>query len=511
MTSILVLHPQSVDFYAILPLLWIAAGIMSTLLLPFALKGKSRIFLPITTLLFLGGSFGASVKIWNEDRSSFDGMYSADNFALFAGFIFLVSAFFTVMAIAARYCPFQKSPPGEGLFGSPEVFPLILTVVAGALTMAASRNLILTFLALETLSIPLYVLAGLNLNSLRSKEASLKYFLVGAYASGFFAYGISLIYGAVGRLDYRAIFQIASPLIDDKTLIVGLSLAAVGFAFKVALVPFHTWVPDVYQGSPTLITGFMASLVKTAGFAAVIRFFGEAVVSLYYVWWIAAAVITVLTMTIGNLMALHQTSLKRLLAFSSIAHAGYLMLAVITIGHSYVSAGQSAGDGGGSGVESALFYLAGYSLSVIGAFTVIWWLTPSGKDGALLDISDVEGLSSRHPFSAALLAVFLLSLAGFPLTAGFLGKFYLFTAALREGLTVLVIIALLNTVLSAYYYLKVIVAMYMKPAAQGAPATPPVANAWIYTVVWLSILVTFWLGIIPASILDVVQSVTLGA
>ncbi|MCD6119874.1 NADH-quinone oxidoreductase subunit N [bacterium] len=503
--------PQTIDFTAIMPIIIISAGILVTLLLPFAAKGRAKIINPLVALIVLLAAFISSARIWDLGRASFDGMYTADNATLFASFIFIIVAFITVIAITARYCPFLRSPDGEGLFASPEVFPLMLTVVVGAIVMSASRNLILTFLAIETLSIPLYVLAGMNLSSERSKEASLKYFLTGAFASGFLAYGISLIYGAVGKLGYHAILDACSPTAADYTLYAGLALVAVGFGFKVALVPFHAWVPDVYQGSPALISGFMASLVKAAGFTAILRFFGEGIVPLYGIWWVAIAIIAALTMTVGNLMALNQIVLKRLLAYSSIAHAGYLLLAVLIIGKEWSEKGVTAGAPLGDAMQCAFFYLAGYVFAIIGSFAIIWWLTPSDKEGALLEIDDVRGLNDRHPLHAALFALFLFSLAGFPITAGFLGKFFLFASALSHGFILLVVFALLNAVLSAYYYLKIIVAMYMKSAPEHASlCEEPSPNPWIYAVVWTCTLATLWLGIIPASILGLLGSVSVG-
>ena len=513
MGGLISIQPQPVDLQVIAPAIWVAAGIIFTMFLLFFAKGRLAILMPLSTLVFLLIAFFCTNALWDLKKFSFGGMYVADNAALFANFIFIACAFLTVLAVAARYCPFSKSSPdGEGMYDSPEVFPLMLTVVLGAILMAASRNLIVTFLAIETLSIPLYVLAGLNLNSLRSKEASLKYFLTGAFASGFLAYGISLIYGAVGKLDYLGIKTIAFSFAGDYTLYAGLALVTVGFGFKVAFVPFHAWAPDVYQGSPALITGFMASIVKAAAFIAVLRFFAEAVTPLYDIWWVAIAAIAVLTQTAGNVFALHQTSLKRLLAFSSVAHAGYLALAILIIGGEWTShIGGPMTAVFTEGVQTMLFYAAGYAFGVIGIFTLIWWLSGRVKESALLSIDDVQGLGERHPLAAAMMALFLLSLAGFPLTAGFLGKFYLFAAALKQGFAILVIISLLNAVLSAYYYLKVIDAMYMKPASPEVIASPALApNAWICAVVWISAIATVWLGVIPGGLLNIITKVSIG-
>jgi NADH-quinone oxidoreductase subunit N len=496
------------DFSAAMPIIILAIGIVFTLLLPLVIKGKLLLSIPALSMLTLIFASVSSVHLWNGNKTAFQGMYTADNFTLFASQIIIIAAILTVFGITARYCVFAKSPDGEGLHHSPEVFPLILTAIAGAITLVASRHLIVTFIALETLSIPLYVLAGLNLSSEYSKEASIKYFLTGAFASGFLAYGISLIYGATGTLSYSGILLNCNPNAANYTLFAGLAIAIVGFAFKVALVPFHAWVPDVYQGSPSLISGFMASVVKAAGFSAVLRFFGEAVTPLYEIWWIAVAALAVLSMTVGNIIALRQTNLKRLFAYSSIAHAGYLLLAVLVIGKEWTTTSIASGESSGIAIHASLFYLLAYALAIVGVFTVIWWLTPKGSEGALLEVDDVSGLSQRHPLSAALFALFIFSLAGFPFTAGFLGKFFLFLSAIQTGFTTLVIFALLNTVVSAYYYLKIVVAMYMKPLPKnGTSDVIPVINPWIYFTLWIVAITTLWLGIFPSAVLRLLSQI----
>ena len=385
------LAAQNIDFNALSPLIVLVVGIVVTIFTPFIARGKAAIVTPAIALVTLAYALVRCIAIWDRNGSAFGGMYTADNLTLFASFIFLIAAFLTVMAISARYCPLFGSPDGEGLRDNPEVFPLILTVVVGAIAMAASRNLILTFLAIETLSIPLYVLAGMNLTSEFSKEGSLKYFLTGAFASGIMAYGISLIYGAAGDLGYVAISLVCEPTSANYVLFIGFALLTAGFGFKIALVPFHFWVPDVYQGSPTLITGFMASLVKAAGFVAVLRFFGEAVTMLYDLWWIAAAVLAIMSMTFGNLLALRQTALKRLFAYSSIAHAGYLMLAVLIIGREWMNPTIAGIPVTSTALQSALFYLLGYAFAIIGIFTIIWWITPRGSDATPAQVGPPRG------------------------------------------------------------------------------------------------------------------------
>ena len=407
------------------------------------------------------------------------GALAVDYFAVFmflavCGVVFLVSL---------NLLPFLGR---TGLHRS-EFFPLLLISASGMMLLGMSRDLLITFIAIEVLSIPLYVLCGLDDNNRANKEASLKYFLLGAFASGFFIYGTALIYGAAGHLNYAAIAYYGQQAIESSTIImIGFALVAAGLAFKLAMVPFHAWVPDVYQGAPTPITGFMAAGVKIAVFAAAVRLILEAVPGLH-----AAeaslirggiAVLAALSMVVGNLLALHQMSAKRLLAFSAVAHTGYIAVGLAS--------------GTPEVASSILVYLVGYGLSAIGAFALITYLAPNGQDDIYLD--EMHELSQRAPVSSLAFAVLLLSMAGFPLTLGFIGKLLVFTSAWQAGLYGLVIFAVINSVVSVYYYLRFIVAMYMQPKAPGAVDLKlrRMPGSYVMTTI-VTVGLTLLLGVIP--------------
>ena len=330
----------------------------------------------------------------------------------------------------------------------PEYYALLLFATLGMMLMAGGEDLMVVFLGLELMSVAVYALAGINRHSAAAAEAALKYFLLGAFASGFLLYGIALVYGATATTNLSQIGTQVRTLGLDRSpmLLIGLGLLLVGFGFKVAAVPFHMWAPDVYDGSPTPVTGYMATAVKAAAFAALFRVLGEAFggVPVWHqiVWWLAVA-----TMVVGNLVALAQRTVKRMLAYSSIAHAGYLLVAV------------AAGAGPGSG--AFLFYLVAYTLTTLAAFAL---LAAKGRDGERdVLIDDLAGLGTRRPWLAFALAVCMLSLLGFPGTAGFIGKWYILVAATGTGQLPLAAILVLTSVISAGYYLPVIMAMYMQP------------------------------------------------
>jgi NADH-quinone oxidoreductase subunit N len=367
----------------------------------------------------------------------------------------------------------QPIPSGEYL-------TLVLLSTSGMVFLAAANDLIVLFLALEIMSVAAYVLAGLFRHEVRSTEAALKYFLLGAFATGFLLYGIAFFYAASGstRLDV-----IAAAIRRDGLgpySLVGMALLLVGFGFKVSLIPFHVWTPDVYEGSPTAVTAFMAVGVKAAAFAAFARVFttalGDVTASWTGVLWVLAA----LTMTVGNVTAVAQRSVKRMLAYSSIAHAGYALIGLVT----------ATKEGG----AALLFYLAVYGLMTLGAFTVLIAVARRGE--SVEDYADLAGLGFRHPALGAAMTVFMLSLAGFPPLAGFAGKFYLFSAAVDAGYVGLVVIAVLNSLVSVYYYLGVVVQMYM---AEGVrPLESPSAQPWVFAAILIAAFGTMLLGILPS-------------
>jgi NADH-quinone oxidoreductase subunit N len=400
-------------------------------------------------------------------------MMSLDGFRFATSLVFLLGALLTVM-LSLGYVDREH-------IQAPEYYVLILFATLGMMFMAGAADLVVMFLGLELMSVAVYVLAGVNRKSVFAAEAALKYFLLGAFASGFFLYGIAMIYGATGTTNLWLIHArvLELGLGTNVMLIAGIGLLLIGFGFKVAAVPFHMWTPDVYDGSPTPVTAFMATAVKAAGFAALVRVLQQAFEGLPIwhgaVWWLA-----VLTMVVGNLIALAQRSLKRMLAYSSIAHAGYLLVAVAS----------------GSVIGSAafLFYAVAYTLMTVGAFAVLASAGTSGEREVLID--DLDGLATRRPWIAAAMTVFLLSLLGFPGTAGFIGKWYILSAAVETDQRMLAVILVLASVVSAGFYLPPIMAMYMRPArsAEAHQATSIAGAArWAVGVMAVALLLFgFW-------------------
>lgn len=407
-------------------------------------------------------------------------MIAADPFRYASSIVFLLGALLAVL-LSLGYLR------REGI-RVPEYFVLLPLAVVGMMFMAAGADLLVIFLGLELLSLCVYVLSGIDRRSVYAAEAAFKYFLLGAFASGFFLYGIALIYGATGSTNLVRISQqiVSLGLGTHVMLKVGTALLLVGFGFKVAAVPFHMWTPDVYDGAPTPVTGFMAAAVKAAGFAALVRVLQQAlgpstVVWSEIVWWLA-----VITMVVGNLVALAQRKLKRMLAYSSIAHAGYLLAAV--------AAGTALG------ASAMLYYVFAYTLMTVGAFAI---LAALGRDGERdVRIDDLSGLARRRPWVAFAMAVFMLSLLGFPGTAGFIGKWYILSAAVDAHLNTLAVALVLASVVSAGYYLPVIMAMYMKPplateAHEGHRVTG--AARWVVAITAVLLLL---FGLWPTRVLD---------
>ncbi len=356
---------------------------------------------------------------------------------------------------------------------------LLLLAAIGMTLMAAATHMLTLFVALELFSLSLYILAGFERERAASGEAALKYLLLGAFSSALFVYGIALVYAATGALDFAGIAQKAS---FSPLFLAGVALLLVGFGFKVAAVPFHMWTPDVYQGAPTPITAYMSVATKAAAFAAFVRLFVGFLGVEKTVWVPAVAVLAVLTMTVGNLAALRQESLKRMLAYSSIAHAGYVLVGVAAANT--------------TGTAAVLFYLLVYALMNLGAFAVVIALERQGAGDVTL--SEIRGLARSHPLLGAAMAVFMFSLTGVPPFAGFFGKFYLFQAAVQANLSWLVVIAVLNSALSAYYYLGVLVQMYMAdveepPRVVGQPVLSFATLVTVVLVIGIGLFPDFWL------------------
>jgi NADH-quinone oxidoreductase subunit N len=386
------------------------------------------------------------------------GPVAVDNFRWLSDFIFLLGTVAT-LALSIEY------NAREGILGA-ESHVLVLFATSGMMLLAGARDLIMVFLGIETMSISSYVLAGLNRRSPRAAEGALKYFLLGAFSTAFLLYGIALVYGATGSTNLQEIGQrvVQLQLTGNPMLLTGVALLLVGFGFKVAAVPFHMWAPDVYEGAPTPVTAYMAAAVKAGAFAAFLRVWLEAFPGIFTRWHAAVWWLAVVTMVVGNVVALAQRNIKRLLAYSSVAHAGYLLVAVAV--------------GNQSGEWAFLFYLVAYTLATFGAFAVVVALAGAGEPS--LDVNDYSGLWTVRPGLAAAMAVFMLALLGFPFFGGmgFLAKWYVLQAALQAPApqTRLAVWLVLTSVLSAGYYLYVVMVMFMKPRPPAAPAPAPVEH-----------------------------------
>lgn len=405
------------------------------------------------------------------------GMFTLDYITTGFNFIFLTVALISILA-SSKYVKDENIPPNE-------YFGLMLFSIVGMMVMASGTNLAVIFVGLEVMSIALYILSGIKKNEMKSLESALKYFLLGAFASGFFLYGISMIYGATGTLDLNVMAQkITSETLEFPIiLMLGIAFLLVGFGFKVALVPFHTWAPDVYEGASSPITGFMSVGAKAAGFAAFVRVFVIALTGVKTEWTGILAILAILTMVVGNILALQQTNFKRLLAYSSITHAGYLLLGIIA--------------GNDLGTQAIIFYLFSYAFMNIGAFGIITLV--SNKNEEFVNVSDFKGLGKKKPFVAFMLTIFLFSLAGIPPMAGFFGKYFIFTSLIKSGAETLAIIGVLNAVIGVYYYLSPIVIMWMKEpneVFEVNDASPSLKLALI-----LSFISTILIGIFPSQVM----------
>jgi NADH-quinone oxidoreductase subunit N len=406
------------------------------------------------------------------------GMVVADGFARFFHLVYLMVAALTIL-LSAGYLHREELEHGE-------YYALILFATLGMMIMAGSLDLITIFLGLETLSIPLYILAGFQRTADKSNESAIKYLLLGAFATGFFLYGVALVYGATGTTKLAGVAGALKAGGGGGILLsLGAGLLVVGLGFKVAAVPFHMWTPDVYEGAPTSVTAFMIAGTKAAAFAALLRVLFFALPSRQADWVPILSVLAVLTMIVGNVAAIAQQNIKRMLAYSSIAHAGYVLVALASAG---------TPDAVPNAAASALFYLIVYALMNLGAFAVIIALTERGE--TRLGIADFAGLGARHPFLGCAMAIFMLSLAGFPPTGGFMGKFYIFSAAVQGHQVGLAVVGVLTSVISVYYYLRVTVVMYMRePAAEPGRGT---VTPGLVLAAAVAAVGTLYLGLFPA-------------
>lgn len=440
-------------------------------------------------LLTIGGfcvAIGAEIYLFGKDHVGFFDTVVADEYSILFEIIYMIAGILTVL-ISWHYI-------AENDMNFREYYVLMLFATVGMMLMTSSVEFILIFIGLEIMSIASYILVGMMRRVATSNEAALKYLLLGAFSSGFMLYGISLIYGATGSTELtKIIFHLQQPGAFDNPLVnFGLALLIIGVGFKVAIVPFHMWTPDVYSGAPTPVTAFMSAAVKAAGFAVLIRIFLTGIPHAEK-WDNLMWVLAILTMTVGNLMALKQDSIKRMLAYSSIAHAGYVMVAVVV--------------GSEEAISSIIFYSLAYALMGIGAFGVL----AIRSNGKTLDTyADLAGYAHFGPLErvlAVLMSTFMLSLLGLPLTAGFMGKFQIFYAALQEGWVWLTVIAVLNSVVSLFYYLRVIVYMYMKPSHTPIEKDAPVSSTSMLAVTGLlgTAVGIIYLGVFPNDFFQLTQ------
>ena len=461
-----------VDLWALGAVIALTAGCLLLLLLEFVPAGRAGSRGGVVSLLTLGVAAFAVLHVRDARRSLFEGMFVHDPLTVFFTLLFCAIG---VVSVLVSWDYVRRTRIHQA-----EYYALLLSSVLGMVVMAASNDLITIFLGLELMSLSLYVLVGFRRVRLESNEAALKYFLLGAFASGFLLYGIALLYGATGttNLARMGAFLSDTPLPHNPLLVAGALLVLTGFAFKVSAVPFHMWTPDAYEGAPTSVTGFMSAGAKVAGFAALLRLVLRALYGFEADWQPLLAALAMLTMTVGNVTALLQTNLKRMLAYSSIAHAGYVLVALAA--------------GGPDGAGAALFYLAVYSFMNLGAFAVLAMLG-RGRDERVL-VTDLSGLGFRQPALAFAMTLFMISLGGIPPTAGFMGKVYVFSVAVKAGLVwPLVVVGVLNSVVSVFYYLRVTVALYMRE-----PEGEPTAVSWgvpAAVALALTAAATLWWGV----------------
>lgn len=435
---------------------------------------KSKL-LPIV-LIGLAAIFTINLFDWNTNVRYYNDMVYFDNYALaFTGLILCIA--FLIFLLSGNYYKKDTTHLEDN-------YAILIFTLVGAVIMVSFSNLVMLFIGIEILSISLYILAGSKKTSLKSNEAALKYFLMGAFATGFLLFGIVLLYGAAGTFNLLGLSTYVLTNIHQLPAIfnLGVLLIMIGFTFKLSVVPFHFWTPDVYEGAPTLITTFMATVVKTAGFAAFFRLFATCFASVSDIYVIILSGMAVLTMFMGNIIAVYQTSLKRTLAYSSIAHAGYMLLAVLAMGQ------QSA--------TSILFYTAAYSIATIGAFAILMIVKEATGNE---NFDSFNGLAKKNPFLGIVSIITMLSLAGIPVSAGFFAKYYIFSVAITNGYLWLVIIAVLNSAIGAYYYFKVIIAMYFKEANSETIIT---IVPTYKVVLFITAILTVLLGILPGLIIN---------
>ncbi len=465
------------DLIGIVPETILTVTALSVLTLEMARVSRPRIILSVAVLGLLLSAAGAFITSGNN-QILFGGMLKLNQISLFFDILYISIGLITLIFSQGYLEKRGSKSRGE--------YPvLILFAVIGMMLMTRANDLVIVFLGLELLSISLYVLVGFLRHDNLSNESGLKYLLLGAFATGFFLFGAAFTYGATGTTNYDGIvLAIANDNILSKIyLVLGIGLLLIGFAFKVALVPFHMWSPDVYQGAPTTVTGFLCTAPKAAGFGALLILFNNPLADMHYQWQDIFWLLAVLTMTVGNVTALVQSNVKRMLAFSSISHAGFLVMGILVLNVSSISA--------------VLFYLVTYSVINLGSFAIV--SAVEGEENGL-KFKDYRGLGLRYPWLAAAMTIFMISLAGFPPTAGFVAKYGLFSAAIAEGYIWLVVIAVLNTLISVYYYLRLVINMYMKEEENALISS---FNIIVIGLIWIMAAMMIILGIIPGFLLEI--------
>jgi NADH-quinone oxidoreductase subunit N len=477
--------PPTSDLIAILPQLIVAVLAMVVLLADALWPKMSKRVLADISIAGLIVALVVQIRQEPGVAPVLQEMVIADRFANFFNIVFLVGTLISVL-LSVDYLEREGISHGE-------YYALLLLTTVGMMIMGAATDLIIVFLGLEILSISLYILAGYARDRLASEEAALKYFLLGSFASAFFLYGVAMIYGATRSTNLVQIAQNVATGGVSPLLVAGAALLVVGFGFKVAVVPFHIWTPDVYEGAPTSVTAFMSVGAKAAGFAAFLRVFSMALPGLEQETARVVAVLSGLTMVVGNFIAVVQKNLKRLLAYSSIAHAGYIMVGMVAA----IYPGSEANRG--DAIAAVLFYTLAYTVTNLGAFAVMMAFRHQGEE--VLELDDYAGLGLKYPALGALMTLFMISLAGLPPTVGFLGKLYLFRSALSAGATPLVIVGVLTSVVSVYYYLAVIVRMYMATPTAATEETRATPAAHLNLALGLTALATLLLGILPNAVL----------
>lgn len=472
---------SNMGFSAAAPFSIVVGFAIIVLLVDFLLPPGRKWVLPLLSLVGVLASSALVVLWWGREVVGFSGVISLDRFSSFFDLLFLLG---TSLVVLSSFFYARRENIERG-----EYYSLLLFATSGAMLMASAVDLIVFFLGLEILSVSLYVLSGFFRERTVSVEAAVKYFVLGAFASGLFLYGVALFYGAAGSTQYGAMqLMLASSEKSPGILVFAAStLLLVGLCFKLGSVPFHMWVPDVYEGAPTSITGYMSVVSKAAAFAAFIRIFGTGLVSIQVDLSTVLWVLAVATMTLGNLAAISQTNIKRMLAYSSIAHAGYLLVALTAAGK--------------AGYSSILFYTLAYAFMTLGAFGVVALLRRA--EGEALAISSYSGLSTRYPLLAAAMALFMISLAGIPPTGGFFAKFYVFSAAVGAGYVDLAVIGVLNSLVSVYFYMRIVFLMYMKEEVE--PIEAPSSYAARVALV-ICALGTIVMGILPSGFAALVAS-----